>query len=176
MAVKAQRRKLGRERDQRRALLRSLADALVLHEAVVTTDAKARALRPHVEKLVTKAREDTLARRRLLRQRVTSEDAVTKLFDELAVRYAERPGGYTRLVPAGYRRGDNTKLTRIEFVAPAQDTAATAVSEEVEPTTKPEASRNGVKAARVASDASTQQDSDREDTEEATSSTKEQSS
>ncbi len=116
MAVRAQTHKLGRKRDQRRALLGSLTESLVQNESIVTTDAKARALRPHVEKLITKAKEDTQSRRRLIRSRVKTDDTAAKLFNELAPRYKDRPGGYTRLEAAGYRRGDNAKLTRISFV------------------------------------------------------------
>lgn len=124
MSVRAQTHKLGRKRDQRKALLSSLTESLIAKESIVTTDAKARALRPHVEKLITKAKEDSLARRRLVRSRVKTDDASEKLFDELAPRYKDRPGGYTRLEAAGYRRGDNAKLTRISFVIDTDEVEA----------------------------------------------------
>lgn len=120
MATSTKITKLSRERDQRRALLKSLAESLILHESIVTTEAKARTLRPYVEKLVTKAKQDTGARRRLLRGRLNTDAAADKLFDSIAPRYQDRPGGYTRLAAAGRRRGDNTKLLRISFV---EDTA-----------------------------------------------------
>lgn len=117
MAVRAQTHKLGRERDQRRALLKAQATSLVLQESIVTTRAKAKALQPYIEKLITKAQQDTPARRRLLASRVSGKEALTKLFDVLAPRYSDRPGGYTRLQPHGFRRGDNAPLTKIAFVA-----------------------------------------------------------
>lgn len=119
MAVRAQRTKLSRERDQRRALIKSLAESLIMHESIVTTDTKARALRPHVEKLITKAGKGTLASKRLVKSKVNTDEAAEKLIDELAPRYKNRPGGYTRLSAAGWRRGDNAKMTRISFVEEA---------------------------------------------------------
>lgn len=116
MASQTQKTKLARQRDQRRALFTSLSESLILHENIVTTRAKARALRPHIEKLVTKAKQDTGARRRLLRSRLHTDEATDKLFGDIAPRYQDRPGGYTRLSSAGLRRGDNTELTRISFV------------------------------------------------------------
>lgn len=126
MSVRAQTHKLGRKRDQRKALLKSLTESLIENESIVTTDAKARALRPHVEKLVTKARTDSNSQRRLIRSRVQTDAATVKLFEELAPRYADRPGGYTRLEAAGYRRGDNAKMTRISFVVDPEEIASDA--------------------------------------------------
>lgn len=124
MASQAQKTKLARQRDQRRALFTSLSESLILHESIVTTRAKARALRPHIEKLVTKAKQDTGARRRLLRSRLHTDEATDKLFDDIAPRYQHRPGGYTRLSPAGLRRGDNTEMMRISFVESHSESAA----------------------------------------------------
>lgn len=130
MGTQAQRHKLGRERDQRRALLKTLADSLLMHEAIVTTNSKARALRPYVERLVTKAKNDTLARRRHVRRYINDDTMLEKLFTDLAPRYQDRPGGYTRLSAAGYRRGDNVQLTRISFVGqPAQGAEVPAIAE-----------------------------------------------
>lgn len=116
MATSTKNTKLSRERDQRRALLKSLTESLIIHESIVTTEAKARTLRPYVEKLVTKAKQNTDARRRLLRSRLNTDATVDKLFDTLAPRYTNRPGGYIRLSSAGVRRGDNAKLLRVSFV------------------------------------------------------------
>ncbi len=124
MATSTKITKLSKERDQRRALLKSLAESLIVHESIVTTETKARTLRPYAEKLVTKAKQNTDARRRLLKSRLNTDAAVDKLFDTIAPRYMNRPGGYTRLSSAGVRRGDNTKLLRISFVEETPEKAA----------------------------------------------------
>lgn len=116
MATKAKTAKLSRQRNKRNALMRSLAESLIDQESIVTTDAKARTLRPYVEKLVTKAKGNTQARRRLVRSRLNTDEATDKLFDVIAPRFHQRPGGYTRLSRAGLRRGDNAPMTRISFV------------------------------------------------------------
>lgn len=106
-----------RERNQRKALMRSLARALVLEERISTTEAKAKALRPFVERLVTYAKKNTLASRRLAITRLHDEAAVQKLFATIGPRYAERSGGYTRVVKRGKRgANDARKLAYIAFV------------------------------------------------------------
>lgn len=97
--------------------MRSLARALILEERVATTEAKAKALRPFVERLVTYGKKNTLASRRLARARLADDAAVKKLFDTIAPRYAKRPGGYTRVVKRA-RRGasDARRLAYIAFV------------------------------------------------------------
>lgn len=108
-------RKLGREKRQRTALLRNLARSLILREGITTTEAKAKALRPFVERLVTTSKKNTLASRRTIAKRLDSPDTDKKL-KELATRYAKRTGGYTRIVRlgrVGKRVGD---MSRIEFV------------------------------------------------------------
>ena len=106
-----------RERDQRKALIRSLARALVLEERISTTEAKAKALRPFVERLVTYAKLNTLASRRLTQDRLHDKAAVKKLFASIGPRYADRNGGYTRVVKRT-KRGSNDarKLAYIAFV------------------------------------------------------------
>ena len=116
MASRAQTAKLSRQRNKRNALLRGLSESLIFQESIVTTDAKARSLRPHIEKMVTKAKDDSRARRRLIRSRLNTDEASDKLFTDIAPRFRRRPGGYTRLSRAGFRRGDNAPLTRISFV------------------------------------------------------------
>lgn len=92
-------RSFGRPKNQRDALMRSLARSLILHERISTTEAKAKELRPIIEKLISAGRIDTVANRRLVSSRLgNDEEAVTKLFTALAPRYASRPGGYTRIV------------------------------------------------------------------------------
>lgn len=108
-------RKFGRKRDQRTALMRSLAESLVKHERIETTEAKAKELRPFIEKWVTKSGNNTLQVRRSLRSEFTKE-TTQKLLDEIGPRYKERPGGYTRIVKRGARTGDAAKRAIIEFV------------------------------------------------------------
>ena len=106
-----------RETNQRRALIRSLARSLVLEERISTTEAKAKALRPFVERLVTYAKKNTLASRRLTQTRLGDKAAVKKLFDSIGPRYAERSGGYTRIVKRTARgANDARKLAYIAFV------------------------------------------------------------
>ena len=108
-------RKLGRERDQRKALLNSLMGSLVQHGKIKTTEAKAREIRPRVEKMVTRARHDTVANRRIL-SRSLPPVSVKKIMSEIGPRYAERKGGYTRVIKLGQRRGDGSPMAIIEFV------------------------------------------------------------
>lgn len=106
-----------RKTGQRAALLRSLARSLVLEERISTTEAKAKALRPFVERLVTYAKTNTLASRRLAQARLHDAEAVKKLFEAVGPRYADRKGGYTRVVKRAERgSNDARKLAYIAFV------------------------------------------------------------
>lgn len=106
-----------RKSGQRRALLKSLARSLVLHERVSTTEAKAKALRPFVERLVTYAKKNTLASRRATKAKIGDDVVVKKLFTTIAPRYAERKGGYTRIVKRTKRgANDARKQAYISFV------------------------------------------------------------
>ena len=109
-------RKFSRTSSQRYALLRGLANSLIEHEQIQTTLAKAKDLRPFVEKLVTLTRLGTLHARRQALGILGQHDLVTKLMTTLADRYKDRPGGYTRIVKTGYRYGDNAPRAIIEFV------------------------------------------------------------
>ncbi len=110
-------RKFGREKNARHALMRSLARSLILHEQIETSEAKAKELRPMIEKLVTKSRVDSVPNRRLVASRVSSEDKVLKkLFTEIAPRYKDRAGGYTRIIRTGRRGNDARSLAIISFV------------------------------------------------------------
>ena len=112
-------KKFGRERNQRRALMRSLAISLILKEKIETTEAKAKAIRPYVEKLITTAKKKNLATRRLLNSKLGSGGniAVSKMIDELAPKYIDRPGGYLRIIKTGERiSSDGAKMAVIEFV------------------------------------------------------------
>ncbi len=108
--------KLNRTSEHRLAMMRNLSAALIEHERIQTTASKARQLRPFVEKLVTLARRGTLADRRLVLARLPQREAVSKLFDTLAPRIGERPGGYLRIVKDARRMGDGAPMAWIEFV------------------------------------------------------------
>lgn len=107
---------LGREAGPRLALMRSLAESLILHGSIKTTSAKARALRPYVERLVTKAKSGTVTDRRYARAKLFTETAVKKLFSDVAPKYKERSGGYIRITKLGRRVSDAGETARIEFV------------------------------------------------------------
>jgi len=107
---------LGRIAPQRKALMRSLAESLIVHDSIQTTQAKAKALRTFVEPLVTKAKEGTLAQRRNIIKVLYTDVAVNKLMDDIAPRYKERDGGYTRIIKIGPRQNDGADMVRIEFV------------------------------------------------------------
>ena len=109
-------RKFGREKTQRHALLRSLARNLIRDSRIKTTTAKAKELRPFVEKMVTTARTNTVASRRLVNSRLMSPVETKKLFDMIAPKYAERAGGYTRIVRLPNRDLDGSSMSLIEFV------------------------------------------------------------
>lgn len=107
---------LGRDRKGRAALLKSLMYSLLLHEGMVTTLAKAKEVRPHIEKLVTKGKSDTLSNRKLVYSRIGESDASKKLFSIIAPRYIDRAGGYTRIIKMPVRKSDAAEMARIEFV------------------------------------------------------------
>jgi large subunit ribosomal protein L17 len=109
-------RKLNRTASHRSALLSSLANALIKHEQIVTTLPKAKELRRVTDRLITLAKKGDLAARRLAFSRLRDEAMVAKLFGTLGPRYAERPGGYTRVLKAGFRYGDSAPLAVIELV------------------------------------------------------------
>ena len=109
-------RQLRRTSEQRLALLRNLATSLIEQGAIETTEAKAKELRPFVEKLITKARSGTLHDRRLAIRHVHKRETADKLFREVGPKFATRPGGYTRILKLGHRRGDGADMARIELV------------------------------------------------------------
>ena len=112
-----QRNKLSADSAHRRALLRNLSRDLIEHERIKTSQAKAKAVKPEVEKLITLAkRGDLHARRKALAELGQDRFLVHKLFEEVAPRYAERPGGYTRIVKLGPRRSDSTEMVFLELV------------------------------------------------------------
>ncbi len=128
-------RKLNRTQSHRKAMLGNLAVALIKHEQIMTTVPKAKELRSFVEKLVTLGKKGSLHARRQAYAKLPDQKWAAKLFDTLAVRYAEREGGYTRVMKAGFRYGDNAPLAVIEFVdrdeaARGQDSGPIEVDEE----------------------------------------------
>jgi large subunit ribosomal protein L17 len=109
-------RKLQRTSAHRQALFRNQSAALIKHEQITTTLAKAKELRPYVEKLITLAKKGGLSNRRLAHARLLDDAQLVKLFDVLAARYADRNGGYTRIIKAGIRKSDASPMAIIEFV------------------------------------------------------------
>ncbi|MEO8176950.1 MAG: 50S ribosomal protein L17 [Sphingomicrobium sp.] len=109
-------RKLQRTSSHRTALFRNMAAALIKHEQITTTTAKAKELRPYVEKLVTLAKKGGLSNRRLAQRKLMDDTQLTKLFDVLGPRYGPRAGGYTRIIKAGIRASDSAAIAIIEFV------------------------------------------------------------
>ena len=130
-------RKLGRKSQHRVALFRNMAAALIKHEQILTTTAKAKELRPYVEKLITLAKHGGLSNRRLAHARILDEAQEKKLFEVLAERYAGRDGGYTRIIKAGVRGSDAAPMAVIELVdrdtdAKGQDSGPVMSDEEFE--------------------------------------------
>lgn len=109
-------RKLSRPTGHRLALYRNLMTDLLRHEKMETTIAKAKEIRPSVEQLITLAKSDTVHHRRLAASKITDQKIVQKLFDVLGPRFAERPGGYTRIIRVGRRIGDATEIAQISLV------------------------------------------------------------
>ena len=116
-------RKLNRNSSHRQAMFRNMAASLVEHEVIRTTLPKAKELRRVVEPLITRAKTDGVASRRLVFNRLRSKGAVTKLFQELGPRYQERPGGYVRILKCGYRTGDQAAMAYVELVDRPVETA-----------------------------------------------------
>ncbi|MHB9055728.1 MAG: 50S ribosomal protein L17 [Paludibacteraceae bacterium] len=107
---------LGRTSSHRKALLSNMAISLIRHKRIATTLAKAKALRVYVEPLLTKAKEDTTHSRRTVFSYLQNKEAITELFRDIAVKIADRPGGYTRILRTGFRQGDNAEMCIIELV------------------------------------------------------------
>ena len=130
-------RKLQRTSSHRAALFRNMAAALIKHEQITTTTAKAKELRPYVEKLVTLAKKGGLSNRRIAHSRIMDEAQERKLFEVIGPRFAERNGGYTRIIKAGIRISDAAPIAIIEFVerdleAKGQDSGPVMVEDEFE--------------------------------------------
>lgn len=127
-------RKFGRERDQREALLKGLADSLIIYESIETTQPKAKDLVPYVEKLITKAKKGDLHNRRQVIASLQTLTAAHKLVDEIAPKLAKRNSGYLRIERTIVRRGDNAQLARVSFV---DDLKEAPVAKKITPAKKP---------------------------------------
>ncbi len=117
MRHRAKGRQLSRTSSHKRAMLNNMATSLFVHGRVITTEAKAKELRPFAEKLITLARRGDLHARRLVERRIKDRDTLTRLFGEIGPRFAARPGGYTRILKLGHREGDGADVARIELLA-----------------------------------------------------------
>ena len=117
MRHRARGRQLSRTSSHKRAMLANMATSLLVHDRVETTEAKAKELRPYVERLITLARRGDLHARRQVERKIKDRKASLKLFKEIGPKFAGRPGGYTRIVKLGHRPGDGADLARIELVA-----------------------------------------------------------
>ncbi|QXZ09172.1 50S ribosomal protein L17 [Comamonas sp. Y33R10-2] len=119
-------RKLNRTSSHRKAMLQNMMNSLIEHEAIKTTVPKAKELRRVIEPMITLAKVDTVANRRLAFDRLRDRDSVTKLFNVLGPRNATRPGGYTRILKMGFRVGDNAPMAYVELVERAEEAVAAA--------------------------------------------------
>ena len=117
MRHRAKGRQLSRTSSHRRALLNNMATSLFEHGRVITTEAKAKELRPFAEKLITLARRGDLHARRLVERRIKDRETLSRLFSEIGPRFAARPGGYTRILKLGHREGDGADIARNELLA-----------------------------------------------------------
>ena len=117
MRHRAKGRQLSRTATHKKALLRNMAASLFRHDRIVTTQAKAKELRPYAERLITLARRGDLHARRQVERRIKDREVLGRLFKEIGPRFASRPGGYIRILKLGHRPGDAAELARIELLA-----------------------------------------------------------
>lgn len=117
MRHRAKGRQLSRTAAHKKALLRNMAASLFRHDKIVTTQAKAKELRPYAERLITLARRGDLHARRLVQRRIQDRAVLSRLFKEIGPRFAARPGGYTRILKLGHRAGDAADMARIELLS-----------------------------------------------------------
>ena len=124
-------RKFNRNSSHRIALMRSLAISIILHESIKTTLAKAKEIRGFLEPLVTLAKENNVANQRKVYAKLRDKAAVAKLFNKIGPRFAERPGGYLRVIKRGYRSGDKSPIAQVEFLKEEIEESPQEVIEEV---------------------------------------------
>ena len=130
-------KRFGGDAAHQKAMFGNLVASFIAAEALVTTEAKAKALRPVMEKVITKAKKGGVHNQRLVVSFIRDKDMAHKLFEEIGPRYADRPGGYTRIIKAGYRYGDSAAMAVIEFVdrdpeAKGKDSGPTGTEEQAE--------------------------------------------
>ena len=116
MRHKKTKRTLGRKSGPRKALIKNLLNSLILYEKIKTTETKAKEIKPLMERMVTRAKKDTLHNRREIMKTIPTKNAVKKLFEVIGPKYKEKKGGYLRIVKLGERKGDAAKMCIIEFV------------------------------------------------------------
>ena len=139
---------LGRKSGHRKALLANMASSLILKKRITTTEAKAKALKPYVEPLITKSKEDTTHSRRVVFSYLKDKEATAELFRTIAPKVAERPGGYLRILHTGFRQGDAAEMVLVELVD-FNETALASGKKEVKKTTR----RSRAKKAETAEEA-----------------------
>ena len=127
---------LGRKSGHRKALLANMASSLILHKRITTTEAKAKALKPYLEPLITKSKEDTTHNRRVVFSYLKDKNAVSELFRTIAPKVADRPGGYLRILHVGFRQGDAAEMALIEFVDFNEAALAGSTKKEAKKTTR----------------------------------------
>jgi large subunit ribosomal protein L17 len=130
-------RKFNRQKDQRRALMKSLSEALIKHESIETTFYKGKEVIPYVEKMITKAKRNTLHDRRLILRNLQTVESAHKLIDEIVPKLSSRNSGYLRLTRTSLRRGDNAQMARVEFVDSVDATIAAKAETVEKPSVKP---------------------------------------
>lgn len=151
--------RLGRKTSHRRALRRNMATSVILHERIKTTKAKALSVRRIVEKMVTRAKVDSVHNRRMVARDIKDEKALSKLFTEIGPRFASRPGGYTRILKLGPRKSDASEMVLLEFVERpgAQEESQAKVSRKRAKAEKKEAERKAAEEAAAAEEAEAEQ-------------------
>ena len=141
---------LGRKSGHRKALLSNMASSLILNKRIVTTVAKAKALKSYVEPLITKSKEDSTHSRRVVFSYLKNKEAVSELFRTVAPKIADRPGGYTRVLHTGFRQGDAAEMALIELVD-FNEAALAAAPKEAKKTTRRSRSKKAEAPAEVVS-------------------------
>lgn len=124
MTHRVTQKKLSRDTNERKSLLKNLANSLILHEKIITTHSKAKTVRPFVEKLITRSKEDNIINRRFLISKLPTENAIRKLLELVGPTFKDRRGGYTRIIKLTQRAGDNAPMAVLEFVENVSEIAA----------------------------------------------------
>ena len=137
---------LGRQSGHRKAMLANMASSLILKKRITTTVAKAKALKPYLEPLVTKSKDDTTHNRRVVFSYLKDKEAVSELFRTIAPKIADRPGGYLRILHLGFRKGDAADMALVEFVDFNEAALASGEKKEAKKTTRRSRSKKAVEA------------------------------